>query len=128
MIFKDLLKEKEARLEAEMIAEFKQWVLANMDRYIEAPLVRMRANTIKGDEETIVLLKSPIRQIVADAKLEGLPYKFAKAEWITRAFEAKGHIFKKQSTFKRGKYTVFNGFELEGDYSHREVISIDDLD
>ena len=88
MNFKDLLKEKEARLEAEMIEAFQEWVLDNMDRYLEAPLVIMRANTIKGDDETIVLLKSPIRQIVVDAKEEGLPYKFAKAEWIKKAFEA----------------------------------------
>ena len=127
MIFEELLKEKEEQLEMEMVEAFQAWVIDNMDKYIDSPLVEMRANTVKGDTETIILLKSPIRQIASDAKLEGLPNRFTKAKWIKEAFKEKGHIFKKQSTFKKDKYTVFNGFKLKGDYSHLEVISIDDL-
>ena len=128
MNFKDALKQKQEELDKEMIVLFKNWVVDNIEKYTNDRLVKMRSNTIKGNEEMTILLKSPIKKIASDAKKLGLPNKYAKAEWIVEAFESQGHEFKKQSTLKHGKHTVFNGFELHGvDCNEIEAVSIDEL-
>ena len=126
MAFKKLLDEEQARLDKAMTDALKAWIKNNIQKYTSVPLVRMRANTIKGDETMINLLKSPIKQIAKDVKALGMPNKYAKSKYIIEAFEEVGYEFKKQSTLKRGKHTVFNGFYL-GENTTNKVISIDEV-
>lgn len=129
MNFKELFDQKQIAMDMEMVEGFKHWLQRNIDTYTSnAALVKMRANTVKGNNETIVLLKSPIKQIVNDVKKLGLPSRYAKAKWIIEAFGEMGHEFKKQSTYKKEKYTIFNGFKLNGHYEHLDVISIDEVE
>jgi len=125
-MFKELLREQQKKLDKAMTDSLKEWIKENIQKYTSAPLVRMRANTVKGDKTMINLLKSPIKQIAKDVKALGMPNKYAKSKYIIEAFEELGYTFKKQSTLKRGKHTVFNGFYL-GENTTNKVISIDEV-
>ena len=126
MDFKKLLDEQQRKLDKAMTDSLKKWIKDNIQKYTSVPLVRMRANTVRGDETMINLLKSPIKQIAKDVKALGMPNKYAKSQFIIEAFEELGYEFKKQSTLKRGKHTVFNGFYL-GENTTNKVIPIDEV-
>ena len=125
-MFKKILKEQQEKLDKAMTDSLKEWIKENIKRYTSVPLVRMRANTVRGDETMINLLKSPIKQIAVDLKALGMPNKYAKSKYIIEAFEEMGYKFKKQSTLKNGKHTVFNGFYL-GENIQNKVIPIDEV-
>jgi len=125
-MFRELLDEQQEKLDKAMTNALKAWIKDNIQKYTSVPLVRMRSGTVRGDKTMIDLLKSPIKQIAIDLKKLGMPNKYAKSKYIIEAFEEMGYVFKKQSTLKNGKHTVFNGFYL-GENVQNEVIPIGEV-